>query len=333
MQSYKNIVKMAGGRVFPTFMTAFGGFKEARIILMYHQVVKSSSSIDCDPALFVTPYSLDMHIRELSRFFEIVSLEKILENKPGKRLCAITFDDGWRDNYDVAYPVLKKYSAPATIFIPPNMIGKTSQYWFDEVFLLSSKATGNGIAGDFISYFGTFVQTWNPGKLDTETTCDLIAKMKDLPGGELEGLVSEAYSKLSIKRSDKRTTLSWDEIYEMGENGITFGAHGLNHYILPRINSETKSNEIYDSFRILKGKKVALSPFFSYPNGDWDVESLKLVKEAGYMGAVTTKLGANTSSTDPFLMNRIALHEDISCTTSLLWYRIFQAISSVSHLQ
>lgn len=333
MQLYKNMVKMAGGRVFSGFMTAFGGFKEARIILMYHRVLKSSSSLGCDPALFVTPSSLDMQISEISRFFEIVSLDKVLENKPGKRLCAITFDDGWRDNYDVAYPVLKKYSAPATIFIPPNMIGKAKQYWFDEISLLSSKATKNGIAGGFISYFRTFIHEWSPDKLDTATTCDLIAKMKNLPANELEGIVGEAYAKLSLKRSDERTTLSWDEIYEMGENGITFGPHGLNHYILPRINSETKSNEIYDSFRILKDKKVALSPFFSYPNGDWDVESLKLVKEAGYMGAVTTRLGTNTSSTDPFLMNRIGLHEDISCMSSLLWYRIFQAVSSVSHLQ
>jgi hypothetical protein len=82
------------------------------------------------------------------------------------------------------------------------------------------------------------------------------------------------------------------------------------------------------SLDVLHHADVAVALFFSYPNGDWDDEAVSLVKAAGYKGAVTTELGCNGASTNPYLLRRVALHEDISRTSPLLWFRIFQALTA-----
>ena len=120
--------------------------------------------------------------------------------------------------------------------------------------------------------------------------------------------------------------MNWEEIYEMGQHDISFGSHGLNHYILPTLNYELKKKEIVESFEKLHEKGVNIAPFFSYPNGDWDDDSASLVSSTGYKGALTVKLGWNTSNSDPYSLNRIALHEYISSSAPLFWFRIFQAV-------
>jgi len=122
--------------------------------------------------------------------------------------------------------------------------------------------------------------------------------------------------------------MNWDEIREMSQQGITFGSHGLHHNILTQLDSDAKYDEVVNSLHVMQNANVALTPFFSYPNGNWDDETVSLVKQAGYKGALTTELGYNVPLMDPYLLKRIAIHEDISRTSSLLWFRIYQAVIS-----
>ena len=119
--------------------------------------------------------------------------------------------------------------------------------------------------------------------------------------------------------------IDWGHVSEMGQYGITFGSHGLHHYILTTLDNTLKKVEIAESLNKLKKKTNATIPVFSYPNGDWDKASIDLIMEAGYLGALTTKLGCNNYQTPPYLLNRIGLHEYISHTPDLFWFRIFQA--------
>ena len=172
--------------------------------------------------------------------------------------------------------------------------------------------------------------TWKHNYIDSEKICALIDELKHLPAEELYDLAELAYKSLGLTPDKDGYILNWEQIREMSQHGITFGSHGLNHYILRILNREMKKKEIFDSFGILKEKGISVSPFFSFPNGDWDNESLALVKEAGYKGALTTRLGYNTANTDPFLLKRIAVHDDATNMPSLLWFRILQAVSRVS---
>jgi peptidoglycan/xylan/chitin deacetylase (PgdA/CDA1 family) len=107
---------------------------------------------------------------------------------------------------------------------------------------------------------------------------------------------------------------------------MTFGSHGVNHRILTFLGSTTKRKEIVQSMEMLRNRNIPVVPWFSYPNGNWDEESVRLLSEAGYKGATTTQLGCCHQKNNPFLMSRVGLHDFISHTPSLLWFRLFQAI-------
>lgn len=294
---------------------------------MYHRVVEKLPAALHDPAMFVTANTLEMHIREISRYFKIVPIDDVIAGTGrGKRLCAFTFDDGWHDNYDNAFAVLKKYSVPATIFIPVNMVSLPQAFWFHNLWELASQVDSNEHRELFIDYFRNHAPTWRRMGIGLEEIYELMNELKKLPAKMLDTIVLKGYERLRIKVPSSDSIMKWEQIREMGRDGITFGSHGLHHNILTQLSYDSKCEEVAKSLDVLQHSDVAVTPFFSYPNGDWDAEAVSLVKQAGYRGAVTTELGFNALSTNPYLLKRIDLHEDISHNSSLLWFRIFQAL-------
>ncbi len=327
MNAIKKIAKSAIGMSFEKCLTALPYFKNLKVILSYHRVVNPRPTGLHDPFLFVTPETLEMHIQEVSKYFELASLETIVEaSHDNKRLCAITFDDGWSDNYDFAFAVLKKYRVPATIFIPVNMISTQASFWFQNLWNLAAQMNHNGQQRDFIAYFSGQVPAWRHEGVGYEHINALTYALKKMPASRLDSIVLQAYEQLGIKLPTARTIMNWDEIREMGQQGITFGSHGLHHNILTQLDAGAKYEEIVDSLRVLQTANVGMTPFFSYPNGNWDSATLSILKQAGYKGAVTTEFGINAPSTNPYLLKRIDMYEGISCTSSLLWYRVFEGL-------
>ena len=320
-------IKGLGGRLFENIFPLYPRLKNAGLILMYHRVLKETPKGIYDPGLFVTERTFEMHIKEISKSFEIIPLENIFQSRSDeKRRCAITFDDGWIDNYEVAFPVLRKFSVPATIFIPAAMVGSNRCFWFENLWHLANEVIAHGLEQIFIQYFHDLIQPWNPPTLSADHLSGLTSALKGLPAYALDDLVAEAYGGLGVRRPVEKTVMDWDQIAEMGQHGITFGSHGMNHSILHTLGEELKRKDILESLELIKKKCVAAVPYFSFPNGDWDESSLAYVSEGGYRGGLTTKIGYNTSGTNPFLLTRIGLHEYISHSPELFWFRIFQAV-------
>jgi peptidoglycan/xylan/chitin deacetylase (PgdA/CDA1 family) len=331
MLEIKNHIKQYGGKVFRKLFALYPGFENIKIILMYHRVLNEAPKGFYDPSLFVTSNTFEMHIKEIIKLFEIVSLEKIVQSNNEKgRLCAITFDDGWIDNYEIAFPILKRYRVPATIFIPVSKVGSTHCFWFERLTNLANRAIINGEERTFIQYFEKIVPAWKTKFLNVDRLLDLISSFKYLPADTLDDLVKNGYLELDIPFPTEKSIIGWDQVSEMGQLRITFGSHGLQHYILSTLDNSAKRKEIIESIKVLRENGVQMAPFFSYPNGNWDEESISLVSGAGYEGAFTTKLGLISSRTHPFLLNRVGLHENIGHTPELFWFRIFQAALSGS---
>jgi len=328
MAEAKDIIKTWGGRIFGKLIRNSPLRADIRIILTYHHVVKRLPQGICDRALFVEASTFEMHMRELGQFCEMVPLEAMRGRfeRGGRRLCAVTFDDGWLDIYETAVPILQKYQIPATVFLPVAMIGTTRWFWFESLMNLARLTRKNGRGHSFVNYFRRTVPRWAKPGLSVEALLTLTSELKCFPANELDPLILGAYRELGEKFPRRKIVLGWQEVTELGESGVSFGSHGLNHYILPMVNTHIKKEEIFQSMQILKNKGVSTVPYFSYPNGDWDDETLEMLSEAGYKGALTTRLGNNSSKTPPFPLNRVSMHEDISRTPGLFWFRIFQAI-------
>src|SRR5262249_18896749 len=91
------------------------------------------------PGMYVTPETLEHHLQFLTRHFELLTFRELLAKwdcgdwNERARYCAMTFDDGWLDNYRYALPLLRKYGAPATIFLPTALMGSNARLWSDRL--------------------------------------------------------------------------------------------------------------------------------------------------------------------------------------------------------
>jgi peptidoglycan/xylan/chitin deacetylase (PgdA/CDA1 family) len=300
--------------------------KGLNVILMYHRVVDALPGGMYEPAVFVTARTFEMHLEELSKVFELVPLTDLVRyGRREKGLCAITFDDGWLDTYEVAFPILKRHRAPAAVFVPTGLVGTANPFWFEDLMALANRAAGLGEEGRFIRWFSRAFPAWEAGGLGMESVCALTAVMKRTPGCDPKETVYRAYRDLGVERPAGRDIIGWEHMAEMSRGGISFGPHGSRHRILPLLDRGMKREEIFGPLEVLRDPGISFVPVFSYPNGDWDEECLAMVREAGYAGAVSTRFGYNGPHTDPFLLRRIGLHDYISFTPSLFWFRMCQA--------
>lgn len=205
-------------------------------VLMYHSIDSNKRYVG------MSPYEFQRQVEYLRKKYTVVSLNEIMDFVEGKRslprkAVAITFDDGYDDNYFVAYPYLRLRNLPATIFVATDYNQKTTL-------------------------------------VDGRT---VFAKM-----------------------------LSWNQMKEMSQNGITIGAHTLTHRDLKSIALEEARNEILGSKEEIErqiGKRV---DYFSYPFGRYNDEIAKLVRTLGFRG-VFGELGTIQRGANVFRLKRIPI--------------------------
>jgi glycosyltransferase involved in cell wall biosynthesis/peptidoglycan/xylan/chitin deacetylase (PgdA/CDA1 family) len=210
------------------------------IVLMYHRI-----NDDLEPSPMVTDTRTFRQQMEFlyKNGYKVIGIGEMIERlkDPSYKLngkeVVITFDDGYRDNFLNAYPVLKEYAFPATIFLTTGMTGTDKK----------------------------------------------SPKYADMPSPDM---------------------LSWEEVHEMAENGIAFGAHTLNHPHLALIDINDAKIEIKESEAVLESKGVKANSF-CYPYGDYDDEVKRIVREAGFDCAFTVKPGANLPGCDLFELLRV----------------------------
>jgi peptidoglycan/xylan/chitin deacetylase (PgdA/CDA1 family) len=218
----------------------------------------------------------------------------------------ITFDDGYKNVFTCAYPILRKYHVPATIFLTTGHTETDNPFWWDKVNHIIKDTTLTRLE---LEEAGEYSLTTPNQRLKARraiTKCleglpeerksQLIQRMETLAGGSLPAL-------------NETATLSWNQIEEMSHHDITFGSHTATHPILTRISPEQANHEIYRSKKDIEehlGKPVNL---FSYPNGergDFNNDIKQLLKDNGFIGAVSSIPGTNTTGTDPYELRRFS---------------------------
>lgn len=297
-----------------------------KIILMYHRTVNELPKMLHDPNMFITANTLDRHINEIKKYFEIVALTNMLDAAGNnERLCALTFDDGWKDNFDYGFPILKNNNVGATVFIPVMDVENSNWFWFEHIFYLANFALDSGSQKEFVNYMTMVVPDWNCQDINISSLLALIELIKKRPANYIQVIVNNTYCKFKIDFPRQKILIDWQQIDTMGMSGILFGSHGMRHDILPLLDKKSKIEAVFESLSILMDKSNCATPFFSYPNGNWDYDIIEMVGNAGYKGATTTQNGCIGRNVNPYLLNRIGCSEISSSSTSLLWYQIAKA--------
>jgi peptidoglycan/xylan/chitin deacetylase (PgdA/CDA1 family) len=227
---------------------------------------------------------------------------------------AITVDDGYRDFYQVAYPVLREYGIPATVYLVSDFLDRTLWLWVDQVRYVflhgEARSFQMEIAGEAPLSFelGTRQTRTRAARAVTEAA-------KKISNAERLRLIERLPEQLGVRLPQEAPAeyeaLHWDEVREMAAAGIDFGAHTRTHPILSRLAGEREvAGEIEGSKRQIERQIGRIVEHFCYPNGsreDVGPEAVEAARAAGFRTAVMTESGLNYVGGDPFRLLRIGV--------------------------
>lgn len=304
---------------------------------MYHRVAGNGIVPSGTQGLWVTRRTFERHLRLLKNNFHVLTEAEYLgclEKKDGfpSGSVLITFDDGWRDNYENAYPALKKEGLPAVVFPAVGFIGSSDLFWQDRLRRCLRELRNSGRGGRQAERLGRLCASAEvrrvifAGERGFAAAMDsCVAAFKKKPYDEAERTIStlESFTGIGRTRPAGRNFLSWLELREMSENGVDIGSHGLRHAILTNIGDKGRlAREIAGSREILEFGLQRKVRIFSYPNGDHNEAVSAEVRRSGYAAAFGTAPGANFCTDDPYRMKRINIHEDMTDTMPMFLARI-----------
>lgn len=297
-------------------------------VLIYHRVLKAvdEEQVFVQPGMYVTTSTFQLQAAFLKENFHVISLDELVGRVETGRgvggCCAITFDDGWQDNYSQAFPVLRDLKLPATIFLATGFIGTDRLFWPEELafYLRQSRGLSSPFKNSTLERFIKEL----PEKVPEATRLDhAIMVLKARPGDEREEILS-ILRRLSPVSFAKRLMMNWEEAEHMLNSGlIKFGAHTAEHTILDQVSLDLARDEILQSKQSLE-KHLGISPtLFAYPNGHFSNDLQTLLKEYGFKAAMISRKGWYDGSVSIFEIPRIGIHEDVSSTMPLFLGRIF----------
>jgi peptidoglycan/xylan/chitin deacetylase (PgdA/CDA1 family) len=290
-------------------------------VLMYHRILplEDARFKEEEPGMCVTPQVFAMHLQQLRRYFTPMFLsEWVSKARAGAalpaRACAVTFDDGWRDNFEFALPLLKQARVPATLFAVAEKIGTDFQFWPNIVArLLLQNALPRLTQHPIFQALLTAVPALRVNT-DREGLAAAIRFLKRYTDEELFGALHLLQWQTLVAPMPP-ALMNWDELKQMQNSGwVEIGSHTCTHRRLTCALDETQLGyEIQHSKHLLNERLEHPVSLFCFPNGDYSPDALRLVKD-NYDAAVTTNRGVVQLGQNLHELTRIGLHNDISST-------------------
>ena len=245
-----------------------------------HRVVPVRSLYPANRELEITPQYLEQLIENYKKNgFRFITLDELLNSKCrffSRKRVHISFDDGFKDVYTNAYPILKKYRIPFTIYLTTDMPeGKADLWWLQ------------------------LEQYCTP-----EESVDLFRRIYSASGP----LASTMHA-LTNSQPDtdlcKSVSLSWEQLKQMVNEGLcSIGSHTMAHVDLPRESEEKVFAELTDTKDLIE-KHLGIRPkHMSYPHSMWNDKVLEMVRKAGYESATLGYGGSVRKGDNRFLLPR-----------------------------
>jgi peptidoglycan/xylan/chitin deacetylase (PgdA/CDA1 family) len=287
-------------------------------ILRYHSVTddERSTLAYLDHGLMVTPAAFRAQLRYLRRFYTVLSLDEIVDrlHRGGAlppRVVAITFDDGYRDNYTNAYPMLRAEGLAASFYVTTGCLDGGPPLWTAKLRYMVQRTTRSSVVlppplGDRLS-IGT------PGDRQRLFT-RLVVALKNTPSARRRELLDELAQVLGVSDFSPLTDImmTWAQAREMSANGMLIGAHTVSHPNLPNTPPSEAAAEIAGSRDMIEAALGIRATHFSYPNGRGSAhltDDLRtMVRDLGFRSAVTSLPGCVRTGADPWALRRVGVY-------------------------
>ena len=310
------------------------------IVLTYHRVLTADerARVASHPAMVVDRDVFAKQMALLKRRFTVLSLDALTERlRSGLPLpnssCLITFDDGWKDTFDNALPVLERLRLPAVVFLPVGYVGSRRVFWQEALTRLLRLAANTAKERPLVrerlrnvlSRFGL------EPLLDAEPDgCErlieaAIAERKGANAVETGRLVDALSRELGTSTeefSDVDGFVTWQQVRLMAERGMAFGGHGVEHRLLTCIPEAESRAEVEGARETLQANLGHPIEAFCYPNGYFTTAIVEQVRKAGYTIAFSTRRGLVEAGDDPFRIGRLNVHDSVTNTEPMFLARL-----------
>lgn len=259
--------------------------KSVLLILNYHNFSKYNNYKIKRGNILETGYAnnFEKQIRFYNKHFNFCYPEDFFTGKCDKGInVLITFDDGYKDNYDIALPILKKHDTTAVFFITTNYIGSKNWLWHDRVRYLVVA-----------------------GKINADEAEHQLKRMN------LGFTVDEAFKdkiETLFQVGPKRLMMNWEEVKQMADNGFVIGAHTTNHKVLNSLYENEQQYEIETSINEIKQNLKIKTVHFAFPNGLYNQITLDILDANNIKYAYTTKNGFNQLDNSKIQLKRIGIN-------------------------
>lgn len=271
--------------------TGYVKMRKVSFIITYHSVRPEKCGLFKETVQF------------LSENFHVVPLGKLVETVESAAptakhgVVAITFDDGLRNHFEVAYPILRELGVPATFYLCPDLIERGGSVWTWEI----HSRLGRLSEGEQRQFFES---TGVSGELQR-----IIDRMKTIPVDEREQIekrIRDLTPDFQFTKSERDSyeLMSWNEVEKLDRELITIGSHTATHIDLPQATPDRLVQELLRSKEILETRLKREIQHFAYPNGSFNDEVIPAVRQF-YRSAVTTRPGIVKQGDNPLLLNRI----------------------------
>jgi len=310
-----------GLRVFRLERLVFS--RPRAFILAFHRIVQRSDVNHLlDPQMYLTTDVFRDLLIFLRRRYEVVPLAELVARDKSKRcrrkpLCALTFDDGYMDNYTNAFPILREMQMPATIFLTAGLVGTKQLLWNDAISIALARMSGTARARrhlhHLLSTAGVSMSTPPDSRSAAENFSAriVINQLKSWPHARISALVStlQPYVDWNGPMARRFRLLTWDQVREMKSEGIRFGVHTLHHCILPVEDAQTAWRELQGSKALIESKLGMPVDAIAYPNGACNDETIRMARQAGFRLGLTLQKGYVSERSDPMRIGRFLVNQ------------------------
>lgn len=295
------------GRIKTTLASAIAGVHEHRLtsrlgrgpvaplILGYHRVVDDfeASARTEMPSMLVSRAMFERHIDWIGRHFRFVGLDEIgarvASDMPfTEPVAAVTFDDGYRDVYEQAFPVLRRKGIPGAVFVVTDLVGQPFWQIHDRLYRFMAKAFASwndprrqvlGLLSDLglpgADLLGSRAATANP----MLTVSTLLPGLSHV---EVSRMLNGLETTVGNGFGPAPQTLTWSMLADMRKAGFVIGSHTETHVSLPTESADTIAKELAGSKQKLEQELGEPILHFAYPGGQFTPPVVEALAGAGY---------------------------------------------------
>jgi len=288
---------------------------------MYHRI----ADVEVDPwDLAVSPKNFEEQLRIL-RGFNVVPL-CYLESVATQRhladnIIAITFDDGYIDNYNHAKPLLEIFDMPATFFITTESIEKQQEFWWDalERICLRTHTLPNSLTLSRPEPISWKIESQGHTGIDVLSRSDLYFKLCEMVlkmPSEIRDIFVEDLKTWSSNKTDRADylTMKRQELLNLNSNPLfNLGAHTVTHPFLANHSYDYQKKEITESINFLEQLTKNPIKHFAYPHGGHNKTTLEILTQLGLKLAFTTNQGHFDRDSHPFTIPRLQVKNWDGC--------------------